>query len=247
MPERPNIILIMTDQQRFDTIGAWGYDYAITPAMDRLAAEGLSFRNAFCPGATCIASRAAIFTGMYPHNTGVYSFDHWADHRNWVQDLNDAGYHCVNLGKMHFAPRDVAGGFHERVIVENPTSKHLDSGGADDDWGRYLRIHGLERPNDRNKTDPHWLQKYQGGPLALGGALSLGCLYRRLRPCLDPRLQGPTTVFLAGRFYRPARAVGSAAEASGAVRRASNAPARDARGRVGGQAAPARGAEKNAR
>ena len=53
MPERPNIILIMTDQQRFDTIGAWGYDYAITPAMDRLAAEGLSFRNAFCSvGAT---------------------------------------------------------------------------------------------------------------------------------------------------------------------------------------------------
>ena len=164
MPERPNIILIMTDQQRFDTIGAWGYDYAITPAMDRLAAEGLSFRNAFCPGATCIASRAAIFTGMYPHNTGVYSFDHWADHRNWVQDLNDAGYHCVNIGKMHFAPRDVAGGFHERVVVENPTSKNLDSGGADDDWGRYLRIHGLERPNDRNKTDPHWLRKYQGVP-----------------------------------------------------------------------------------
>ena len=164
MPERPNIILIMTDQQRFDTIGAWGYDYAITPAMDRLAAEGLSFRNAFCPGATCIASRAAIFTGMYPHNTGVYSFDHWADHRNWVQDLNDAGYHCVNIGKMHFAPRDVAGGFHERVVVENPTSKNLDMGGADDDWGRYLRIHGLERPNDRNKTDPNWLQKYQGVP-----------------------------------------------------------------------------------
>ncbi|MCE2449729.1 MAG: sulfatase-like hydrolase/transferase [Candidatus Latescibacteria bacterium] len=121
-------------------------------------------RNAFCPGATCIASRAAIFTGMYPHNTGVYSFDHWADHRNWVQDLNDAGYHCVNIGKMHFAPRDVAGGFHERVVVENPTSKNLDSGWADDDWGRYLRIHGLERPNDRNKTDPDWLQKYQGVP-----------------------------------------------------------------------------------
>ena len=161
MLKQPNIILIMTDQQRFDTIGAWGYDYAITPAMDRLADEGLSFRNAFCPGATCIASRAAIFTGMYPHNTGVYSFDHWADHRNWVQDLNDAGYHCVNIGKMHFAPRDVAGGFHERVIVENPTSRYLHSGSADDDWGRYLRIHGLERPNDRNKTDPDWLRKYK--------------------------------------------------------------------------------------
>ena len=73
--ERPHIILIMTDQQRTDTIGAWGCDYMTTPAMDRLAAEGLSFRRAYCPGATCVASRAAIFTGMYPHNTGVYSFD----------------------------------------------------------------------------------------------------------------------------------------------------------------------------
>lgn len=161
---QPNIILIMTDQQRFDTIGAWGYDHMITPAMDRLAAEGLSFRSAYCPGATCVASRAATFTGMYPHNTGAYSFDQWGAHRNWVQDLNEGGYHCVNVGKMHFAPRDVAGGFHERVVVENPTNKTLDSGGADDDWGRFMRIHGVQRPNDRNKTDPDWLSKYQGVP-----------------------------------------------------------------------------------
>jgi arylsulfatase A-like enzyme len=164
MSDRPHIILIMTDQQRFDTLAAWGYEHMITPAMDRLAAEGLSFRNAFCPGATCVASRAAVFTGMYPHNTGTYSFDAWANHRNWVQDLNEGGYHCVNIGKMHFTPRDVPGGFHERVVVENPTSNHIDHGGADDDWGRFMRIHGVQRPNDRNKTDPDWKQKYQGVP-----------------------------------------------------------------------------------
>ena len=49
MAARPNIILIMTDQQRFDTIGAWGFDFMTTPAQDRLVREGLSFRNAFCP------------------------------------------------------------------------------------------------------------------------------------------------------------------------------------------------------
>ncbi len=160
--KKPNIILIMTDQQRFETIGAWGYDYMVTPNMDRLVREGISFRQAYCPGATCIASRAAIFTGMYPHTTGVYSFVNWGNHRNWVQDLRDHGYWCVNIGKMHFSPRDISGGFHERVIVENPTNKTLDSGGADDDWGRYLSLHGITRPNDRNKTDPDWLKKYQG-------------------------------------------------------------------------------------
>ncbi|MBT6904683.1 MAG: sulfatase-like hydrolase/transferase [Gemmatimonadetes bacterium] len=160
--ERPHIILIMTDQQRTDTIGAWGCDYMTTPAMDRLAAEGLSFRRAYCPGATCVASRAAIFTGMYPHNTGVYSFDPWAEHRNWVQDLSEAGYHCVNMGKMHFTPTRVDGGFHERVIVENPTNGFLKNGQADDDWGRFLTHHGQQRPYDRHLTDPEWRQKYQG-------------------------------------------------------------------------------------
>lgn len=93
---------------------------------------------------------------MYPHNTGVYSFQPWGNHRNWVEDLSQLGYWCVNIGKMHFSPRDIDGGFHERVVVENPTSVNLAKGGKDDDWGQYLTFHGLERPNDRNKTDPEW-------------------------------------------------------------------------------------------
>jgi arylsulfatase len=160
--EKPHIILLMTDQQRFDTVRAWGHTHMITPHMDRLASESLNFRQAYCPGATCVASRAAIFTGMYPHTTGVYSFDHWGDHRNWVQDLADNGYWCVNMGKMHFTPRDMAGGFHERVIVENPTNKTHANGGSDDDWGRYMTFYGVKRPNDRNQGDPDWLKKCQG-------------------------------------------------------------------------------------
>lgn len=152
----------MADQQRFDTVGAWGHDHMIIPNMDRLVADGMSFRQAYCPGATCVASRSAIFTGMYPHTTGVYSFDRWAGHRTWVQDLADAGYWCANIGKMHFTPRDVPGGFHDQVIVENPTNRTHAMGGADDDWGKYMRLHGVTRPNERNKTDPDWLSKYQG-------------------------------------------------------------------------------------
>jgi arylsulfatase A-like enzyme len=161
---QPHIILIMTDQQRADTIGAWGNDHMITPNMDRLAQEGTSFRQAYCPGATCVASRAAIFTGMYPHTTGVYSFDHWGNHRNWVQDLEDGGYFCANIGKMHFMPRDIPGGYHERVIVENPTNTTHDGGNADDDWGRFLSLNGQTRPNHRQDTDPDWMTKYQGVP-----------------------------------------------------------------------------------
>ena len=159
---KPHIIFVVTDQQRFDTIGAWGYDHMVTPTLDRLANESISFRQAYCPGATCVASRAAIFTGMYPHTTGVYSFDPWGNHRNWVQDLSDSGYSCVNIGKMHLTPRDTPGGFQDRVIVENPTNKTLDNGGADDDWGKYMTFHGVKRPNDRNQADSDWLKKCQG-------------------------------------------------------------------------------------
>lgn len=164
LPERPNIILIMTDQQRADTVGDWGHEHMITPHMDRIAREGVSFRQAFCPGATCITSRAAMFTGMYPHTTGVYSFQDWSNHRSWVQDLADAGYRCINIGKMHHSPVEAPGGFRERVIVENPTNKMHANGGSDDDWGRYLRWHGQVRPNDRHLSDPDWIAKAQGVP-----------------------------------------------------------------------------------
>ena len=76
LPKYPHIILIMTDQQRFDPIAEWGYDHAITPHQDRLVQERLSFRQAYCPGATCIASRAAMFTGMYPHYWDPVSSTH---------------------------------------------------------------------------------------------------------------------------------------------------------------------------
>jgi arylsulfatase A-like enzyme len=58
----------------------------------------------------------------------------------------------------------VPGGFHERVIVENPTNMAHARGGSDDDWGRYLSFHGLERPLDRHRTDPAWIDKHQGVP-----------------------------------------------------------------------------------
>jgi len=161
---RPNIVFIMTDQQRADTIAALGYEHMHTPHMDSLVDEGVSFTRAFCPAATCVPSRAAVFTGIYAHNTGCYTFDPWAHHRNFVHELNDSGYWCANIGKMHLSPRDTPAGFHERVVVENPTNLTVEKGGSDDDWGKYLSFHGEQRPNHRQKTDPEWDRKFQCVP-----------------------------------------------------------------------------------
>ena len=101
MPDqRPNIILIITDQQRFDTIRALGFPYMDTPNLDRFVEEGVSFTNCFITATSCAPSRASLFTGLYPHTTGVLkNADQWR--HSWVELLNGAGYHCVNIGKMH--------------------------------------------------------------------------------------------------------------------------------------------------
>lgn len=151
----PNIIMIITDQQRADTIAALGAGHMLTPNLDRLVAHGTSFTRAYCAGATCIASRAAMFTGMWPHNTGVYTFNYWGHHYTWVQDLHDAGYHTVNLGKMHCHPVYSPNGFDERRVVENKSAQYLKYGQADDEWGKALDQAGIERPR-RHETLPGW-------------------------------------------------------------------------------------------
>ncbi len=161
---KPNLLFILTDQQRWDTIHSLNAPWMSTPNLDGLRTRGIAFENAYCPGATCVASRAAIFTGMYAHNTGAWSFQDWAHHRNIVHDLADGGYWCASIGKMHFMPRDAAGGFHERLVVENPSGTTNWGGNGDDAWGKYLAFHGRRRENNRQKTDPDWLKKFQCAP-----------------------------------------------------------------------------------
>lgn len=143
---RPNIIFIITDQQRYDTIRALGFPHVESPHMDRLVNEGISFTNAFVTAPSCAPSRASLFTGLYPHNNGVFvnNRDPWPG--SWVENLNQVGYYCVNIGKMHTAPWDAPCGFHERYVVENKDRFRADRWFFDE-WDRALRIRGVEKPS----------------------------------------------------------------------------------------------------
>lgn len=137
----PNIILIVTDQQRYDTIRALGFPHVDTPAMDRLVREGSSFSNCFITAPSCVPSRASLFTGLYPHNSGIFkNADRWS--HTWVEQLRGAGYHCVNIGKMHTYPYDVPAGFHERYVVENK-DRYLEERWYFDEWDKALAARGL--------------------------------------------------------------------------------------------------------
>ena len=63
--KRPNILFLLTDDQRWDALGCMGNRIIQTPVIDRLAAEGVTFLNNFCATAICMTSRACIFTGQY--------------------------------------------------------------------------------------------------------------------------------------------------------------------------------------
>ncbi len=158
MARQPNIILIMTDQQRADTIAHLGASWMHTPSLDRLAREGFALDNCFVTSPVCVASRASLFTGMYPHANGVFTnFQPWQP--TWVQWLADAGYHCASIGKMHINPYDALGGFHQRFVVENkdrPLFLEEHDRAFYDEWDKALHARKLVKPSryTRFNEDP---------------------------------------------------------------------------------------------
>lgn len=150
----PNIVLIITDQQRFDTIRALGFPYMDTPNLDRLVSEGVTFTQCHVSAPSCAPARASLFTGYYPHTTGILkNADRWT--HSWVEPLAEAGYHCVNVGKMHTFPYETPLGFHERYVVENK-DRYLEGRYYFDEWDKAMRVRGLvkqQRELYRKRSD----------------------------------------------------------------------------------------------
>jgi arylsulfatase A-like enzyme len=104
--DRPNVVFLMTDDQRFDALSCAGNKVLRTPNMDRLAAEGMFFRNMFVTNSLCAPSRATLLTGQYSHTHGVIdNKERRLDPmRPLVSDrLRAAGYEVGFCGKSHVA------------------------------------------------------------------------------------------------------------------------------------------------
>jgi arylsulfatase A-like enzyme len=101
-------VLLITSHDIGRHLGCYGVATVHTPALDRLAREGVCFDRAYCPSPFCSPSRAAIFTGRCPHSTGVNGLAHggfgWDlndDEVHLARYLADAGYRCEQFGTMH--------------------------------------------------------------------------------------------------------------------------------------------------
>ncbi len=119
MDNRPNILLICTDQQRYDAIGVHPGSPAVTPNLDRLAEEGVVFDHCYAPSPICSPSRASMLTGEYPSSHGLHANGVTlpADRSLVSRELADAGYRCGLVGKLHLA-----------AAFQGTTEKRLDDG-----------------------------------------------------------------------------------------------------------------------
>ena len=106
---RPNILLIVSEDNGPE-LGCYGDPFVKTPVLDKLAEQGVRFHNAFVPQAGCSQSRAALLTGLYPHQNGQIGLATWKfrmyreDTPNIVRSLKQAGYRTGIIGKLHINP-----------------------------------------------------------------------------------------------------------------------------------------------
>lgn len=122
----PNVVLFVTDDQS-PIAGCYGFDEIRTPHLDRLAAEGTCFTEAFATTASCSASRSVILTGLQNHYNGLYGHTHhYHKFESFVSmaavslplQMRGAGYRTVQIGKLHVAPESVYQ--FDRYLKGNP-------------------------------------------------------------------------------------------------------------------------------
>jgi arylsulfatase len=162
---KPNILFMMSDQLRHDSIGCNGNSIIQTPNIDQLAARGINFSNSFTPDPICVPARASLTTGCYPHkctgqkkNGGVIR----EGFPKLGEELNKRGYETYAMGKLHYNPYKGPG--EARTTHGIKTTEFAESGrilgkydpnneitGLEDyhdylhtvGWGGYTRGHGL--------------------------------------------------------------------------------------------------------
>ncbi len=145
---RPNILFILTDQQRSDALGAMS-PWMKTPGLDRLATEGTLFTRCVTQSPGCIPARVSLMTGLYPHNTGVWhsrAFTLPPDARVWVRNIRAAGYRTSIVGKTHLhahhgdirdgRPLVEAWGFDDVIETSGPRASATTRSDMTDEWER---------------------------------------------------------------------------------------------------------------
>ena len=150
MRGHPDLVLFMTDQQRFDQVGYASEGHFETPNIDQLAARGVIFEQAYSASTTCVPARVALLTGLQPHRvpTQVNRFALREGFWTVARALRDAGYETALIGKMHFAPVHAQHGFDTMRLCEHLRMQEQvpqrNDGDVFDDYHDWLLATGLD-------------------------------------------------------------------------------------------------------
>jgi len=138
---RPNLLFLFSDQHAQRIAGCYGGLPDLTPNLDRLAAEGVAFDNAYCPSPLCVPSRMSMLTGRYPFEQECWTNDDYlrSDAATWLHSLGAAGYRPALAGRLHAMGPDQLHGYADRMVGDHSPN-----------WGGVPRhdLGVLEKAND---------------------------------------------------------------------------------------------------
>ncbi|MEN8882502.1 MAG: sulfatase-like hydrolase/transferase [Polaribacter sp.] len=168
----PNLLFIMTDQQRFDALSYAGNKVLKTPNLDRLAREGAYFVNAHTQMAVCSPARAAILSGQTVENTKVLSNrvayngqeTGIMPNKTFDEILDENGYHCEYYGKWH-TPTFRAKVYKNPVTVAGKSKSELGVGKKQAYLNFLNPLFPKKKPNEDELMDTFTVRPYAPDPL----------------------------------------------------------------------------------
>lgn len=148
---RPNLLFLFSDQHAQKVAGCYGDPLVRTPHLDRLAARGVAFDNAYCPSPICVPSRMSMLTARHPSAQDCWTNDDFlaSDRATWPHALGAAGYRPILISRLHAMGPDQMHGFVERQVGDHSpnyggVARH-DMGPLDktnDPWRASLEVSG---------------------------------------------------------------------------------------------------------
>lgn len=148
---QPDIVVIVTDQQRSDQLGFASGGHFETPVLDALARRGAVFESAYSASTVCVPARVSMLTGRQPHRVPTQENPFALREGAWTvaRGLAEAGYETAAIGKMHFAPVHADHGFETLRLCEHLGAQGLGpmsraSGDVFDEFHHWLAARGIE-------------------------------------------------------------------------------------------------------
>jgi len=165
--KRPNILFMMSDQHRFDSLGCAGNTVIKTPNLDRIAAEGAYFKNAYSCTPTCTPARSAILTGLNPWNHGMLCYGRVSSKYKYEMplELRKAGYYLHGIGKNHWYPQRLLRGYHSLQTDESGRRESVS--GEDLFISDYRRWFAKNAPGQNPDATGIGWNSYRAAPYAL--------------------------------------------------------------------------------